>query len=44
MAKKAYNDPLQAVTTWQLTYCFAETGRIQEAIDLPKSLVADIGK
>jgi len=44
MAKKTSNDPLQAVTTWHLADCFIETGRIQEAMDLHKSLIADIGK
>jgi len=44
MVKNTSNDPLQAVMTWDLTDCFIETGRIQEAMDLHKSLVADIGK
>jgi len=44
MAKKLAVLNLQAVTTWALTDCFIETGRIQEAMDLYKSLVADIGK
>jgi len=43
-ANKGRDEPLQAMTTWDLTCCYVETGRIEEAMDLHKSLVADIGK
>ena len=35
---------LQLLSAWGLTDCYVETRRIQEAMDLHKSLVADIGK
>jgi len=44
IAKKASNEPLQAVTTWYLPGCYVIMGRIEEAMDVHKSLVADIGK
>ena len=44
IAKKASGKRLQAVATWDLTDCFIETGRIEEVMNLHKSLVADIGK
>jgi len=43
-AKQASNKFLEAVAMWGLADSFVWTGRIQEAMDLHKSLVDDIGK
>jgi tetratricopeptide (TPR) repeat protein len=44
MAKKASDERLHHGAVLDLTTCFIETGRIQEAMDLYKSLVSDIEK
>ena len=44
MAKKASNEDLHLLAVLNLVECYIITGRIQEAMDLHKSLVADIGK
>jgi len=44
MAKKASNELLHLLAVLNLAECYIITGSIQEATDLHKSLVADIGK
>jgi len=44
MAKKASNECLHHGAVRNLAECYIMMGRIQEAMDLHKSLVADIGK
>jgi len=44
IAKKASDKHRQEYSVLGLTDCYVKTGRIQEAMDLHKSLVADIGK